>query len=188
MLQVLKAEADGASRAMGPACVVVSGYDRAGKSTFSDVASRMLNVPVREMGDYVRAWQRRDPHLSRDTSAAHQTIRGLIGVRGMVCNLSANIQEPFVLCGVRDRQAIQITDGMFSSTYWIWIDASFETRSRRPQRDGPPLAERDAVHDRWGIRDIKKRADLTIRNDTTYSSFVRECRRVIHQLDQLAGL
>lgn len=156
-------------------CVLVSGYDRAGKSTLTSILSDHFDIPSLELGDYVRGRQEVEDALSPHTSTAYEQLKTTHGFEKITQWMLGPRYRRAIFSGVRDAQVLASLQLTYQSTFCIWVESPMAARKRRPRRRGAldlGLAEDDRIQRGWGIDEIKRSSDLIIDNDSSLVSYL----------------
>lgn len=156
-------------------CVLISGYDRAGKSTLSSELSSHFDIPLLELGDYVRGRQASDDTLSQHTSQAYEQMRVVSGSREFTKWILEPQHRQVIISGLRDIQILAALQASYRSTFCIWVESSHASRIQRPRRRSATNISLDAddrIQRGWGIEDVQRSADLVMTNDSSLKSYL----------------
>ncbi len=158
-----------------PFVLIVSGYSGAGKTTAALYLSRRFGLQYFEESDALRAASEDDDSQNGDLSefCNQKVARGgsLYFIEYLLDLHRTSLERPFIISGVRNPDEVDYVKALFPGSELIFLDVPLHLRYARCSLAGYPLPKSDellrrldAQESRWGMENIKRKADHLVHN------------------------
>lgn len=165
--------------------VIISGFDRSGKSSAAEIFST-YGFSIFECGAVVRNSIR----SSNKIDISNQYEMDMMNFNSIICSevlIRSSGFDQMCIVGVRSIELFRLLTLIFPGLKLIFIEAEKLIRYQRHVSSGGESSislfqNVDEIQVGWGLNDIREHADFIIKNNSTSNSFNDQVTEVLKQI------